>query len=587
MKCIQKFPDFLRVNTISILVVLIFLSYTLVSFSIYKERTLNGDINNHILSGEVFGVPSNLKERGIKPLYYGPGQFGWDGQFYYYMSNDILALKDTALHIDSPSYRYQRIGLSLYVATIAKVIGLDWVSPTTYFISYLFLIIAATWVGARFFSRIGLHPALILLWSLSVGTQITLFNALPDAAADAFLILAVSALYSKKYALAVIPFAFAALSREVYVLFPSFVLLFLLINLISDARVSNNGGFKDFAGRLLKWQNYYWLVLPGMIAIVWHIYVVRHFGVSPSEQAYGVIGYPLVAWKDYFLLGMNSNHQIVGVGGIFGYEEAGSLLLFLIVLMIVLWLSITILVKHYKLISSEIRGLATASIFFVFLYMSFGGTVISWYTGYFKAIAVFFYLIPLFLVAINSNRIKQVFVYFLLIIALTFTTFYNMYERILPFNITDDQYTKTSAITETRRIECFDKYDAKIKVNSFKTINKNILSHLFGFGDLIIVNLDLINISEHAFISTRNFGSVSMSYHWVDEQGKVVMDGIRTAIPGILLPGQSIQVNIISRLPKDAGELSLKLSPVQDGCAWFYIANPAAIAQDFKYSVMN
>ena len=303
MKGIDKFMAFLGRNRTNFIVVLIFLTYTLVSFGFYYVRTLNEDINNHILAGETFGVPADLKERGIKPFYNGPGETGWDGQFYYYMSNDILALKDTASHIDAPSYRYQRVGLSLYAATVAKVLGMDWVSPATYFISYLFLILAATWAGAQLFSKVGVHPALILLWSLSVGTQITLFNALPDAAADAFLILALSALYAKRYALSVIPFAFAALSREVYVLFPSFVLLFFLINLISDARASKDGSLKDLACRLLEWKSYYWLALPGLVAIIWHIYVVRHFGVSPAEQATGDSWLPTGRVERLFLIG--------------------------------------------------------------------------------------------------------------------------------------------------------------------------------------------------------------------------------------------------------------------------------------------
>ena len=64
----------------------------------------------------------------------------------------------------------------------------------------------------------------------------------------------------------------------------------------------------------------------------------------------------------------------------------------------------------------------------------------------------------------------------------------------------------------------------------------------------MIVNLDLMNTGVHPFISTKNFGSVHMSYQWVDVHGKVVLDGIRSAIPGVLLPGQSAQVNIVSAL---------------------------------------
>ena len=75
-----------------------FLLFTILSFWVYLERTLEGDINNHILAGEMFGTPSELVQKGIKPLYHGEGQTGWDGQFYYYMANDLLGLKDTAVH---------------------------------------------------------------------------------------------------------------------------------------------------------------------------------------------------------------------------------------------------------------------------------------------------------------------------------------------------------------------------------------------------------------------------------------------------------------------------------------------------------
>ena len=576
MNRINKIMDFFRENRTSLIVALIFLAYTLVSFGFYQARTLNGDINNHILAGEMFGVPAALKDRGIKPLYYGAGQTGWDGQFYYYMSNDILAQKDTRVHIDAPSYRYQRIGLSLYAATIAKALGLDWVSPTTFFISYLFLILVATWAGANLFSRLGLHPYIILLWSLSVGTQVTLFNALPDAAADAFLILALSALYTRRYALSVIPFVFAALSREVYVLFPSFVLLLLLVNLISDARASNDdGGIRELVSRFFKWKSYYLLVLPGLVAIIWYIYVVHHFGTKPSDEASGILSYPLVAWKDYFLSGLNGNHKLVG-SGFRAYAESCSLLFFLVILATVFWISTYTLVKRYSLVSPEIRGLALASISFVFLYVSFGPTVIMYYTGYFKAVAVFFFLTPLLLVAADVNGKRRALVYLLLISALLFTTFYNMKVRILPFSTSEDQYTKLSTVTETKRTECFGQYEAEIKVKGVEVSKGSFLSHIFGRSDLITINLELKNTGQYSFVSSQNFGSVFMSYHWIDDNGKVVMDGIRSALPGVIMPGQSAEISVVSGFPDVHGKVTLKLSPVQEGCAWFYMSNPSA-----------
>jgi hypothetical protein len=218
--------------------------------------------------------------------------------------------------------------------------------------------------------------------------------------------------------------------------------------------------------------------------------------------------------------------------------------------------------------------------------LSFGPTVISNYTGYFKAIAIFFFVIPLLLTATDVKRIKIILIYLLLIIAIVFTTFYNIRMKIQPLYFSDDQYTKMSTVTERPQIECFGEYKARIKVNSIQFINKGILSRLFGLGELIILNVDLTNSGGQPFISSRNLGGVFMSYHWIDEHGKVIVDGIRSAIPGVVLPGQLAQVNVISRLPRNPGQLSLKLSPVQEGCAWFYMANPI-VTDEFMFSIKN
>ena len=73
-----------------------------------------------------------------------------------------------------------------------------------------------------------------------------------------------------------------------------------------------------------------------------------------------------------------------------------------------------------------------------------------------------------------------------------------------------------------------------------------------------------------------------MSYHWLDPKGKVVKDGRRSAILGELHPGGSTSAWIVTDMPSDAGDYTLRLSPVQEGCAWFYLANPKA-AKDIRF----
>ncbi|WP_145931320.1 hypothetical protein [Yersinia bercovieri] len=574
---------FIKKNKIKIFIIFVFLVYTLFSFCIYQARTLNGNINNHILAGEMFGVPTALKDKGLSTLYTAPKETGWDGQFYYYMSNDVLALKDTPNHIDSPSYRYQRIGLSLYAAIVAKALGMDWVSPTVYFLSYLFLLSAATWAGANLFSKLGISPLLILLWSLSVGTQVTLFNALPDAAADAFLILALSAVLSKKYIISVIPFAFSALSREVYVLFPSFILLFILI----ESVIFKNGNLyinlKNISSKIFKYNSYYFLLVPGVVAVCWHFYVVQHFGIAPSQQAVNILGYPFVAWEKYFSSGLNGNHILVGANWT-AYAEAMTLFLFLVTLILATCISLSILFKKNSLITPEVRGVALTLVSFSVLYACFGSTVIAHYTGYFKAVALFFFLIPLLLSFVNFKKMVNNFIYTLLLLSVLLTTVYHLKIRILAYPVNFDKYTKMSTVTNIETIGCFNDFNAKIKVNNVSLFHEDIISRIFGMDDIIIVDVELINNSPNPFVSTKGRGSVFMSYHWVNQEGKVVVDGIRTALSKPILPGASEKMSIVSRLPKHIDNLSLRLSPVQEGCAWFYMRNPD-VSQNISINV--
>lgn len=550
------------------LVTLVFVIYTLLSFGVYLERTLQGDINNHILAGDMFGTPVDIKDRGIKPLYYGPGNTGWDGQFYYYISNDLLGLKDTPIHIDAPSYRYQRVGMSLFAALTAKIALQEWVSPGWYFWSYFFLLTFATYVGGAIFYRLAGNSALILLWSLSVGTQITLFNALPDAAADAFLIIAIALMLRKYYLAAAIPFAFACLSREVYVIFPlAIVFCYVVESILSARRLGRQIPLNYF----WTWSPRYYLLIPIIITVGWQVYIVRHFGIRPAEQAHNIMGLPLASWWDYFTSGLSGVHKLIGAGP-FAYFESASLLSYLAVLVVGVWVSIHTLFIGKKIRAGDVSGLSLATLLFVALYLCFGSTVMMHYTGYFKAISVFFFIIPL-LITFNdlSARARNVSITILLA-SLLITSIYNFQNRILPKISSLDSITQLSKVMKSDRTECFGNYGYEVKLNNIKFYNRSFLAHIFDEGQYMVLDVKVTNASSHEWVSNGNFGSVHMSYHWVDGSGKVLQDGIRSAILTKIAPGQSQNINVVSYLPALPNS-SLILSPVQEGCAWFYLGN--------------
>lgn len=329
----------------TIIITLIFITFTGFSFFSYLDGTLDSDLNYHILSSEKFGIPGDLVKHGLKPFYKGEDA-GWDGQFYYYMANDIFATKDTAAHIDVPSYRYQRIGLSLYTAIVAKIAGQDWVSLTLYFFSYLALIIAATVVGAGLLATRGLLP---------------------------------------------------------------------------DAGVTG------------RWRR----------ALV--VFMLIGFGVS---------------------------------------------------------------------------------------------------------------------------------------------TDYNMDVRILVHAAGYDEFTRMSTVTQEKGPACFGDYRSTVAVRGVTLHTKRGLARLLGVGTpYMVIDARLTNTSPYPFLSTHGVGSVNMSYHVQDADGKVVGDGIRSAITPVLLPGESRDIQVVVTIPRGRGPYRVRLSPVQEECAWYYQADPARNPQDVEIRV--
>lgn len=544
--------------------------YHFIAFSFYFHGTLEGQINNHILSAERWGTPAKLQARGIEPLYRGPIQTGWDGQFYYYISNDLLARSDAPGHIDSPSYRYQRVGMSLYAAAVSFLTGHKWVSPATYLFSYFALVLVATWFCASFFIGKGLHPLFALLWPLSVGTQVTMFNALPDAAADAFLILGLVALSARRFRVAIVPLAFSALSREVYILFPVFIGLMCWVEQLSRVRAAGTSrwslinSFRD--ARL------YYLAAPVCITVGWHIFVTLRFGVTASSQAHGILGFPLGAWYQYFISGVGGNHPVFGAT-IWARAEAATLLLFLATLILSAGLSLYVLVTR-KAQKPLDRGIALAALVLALLYGCFGPTVIMHYTGYLKAAAVFSFLIPLLLcMAAPTFRWRMAGFSFLAVAGLV-GSYYNWHVRIFP-GPNYDRYTQMSQVADTRELSCLPSYAAAIDVRSIKFIERQgLMGFITGGGRRLIASVEVKNIGQSTLVSTKKgLGSIHMSGRWLDEHGRVWRDGSRSAIVKPLQPGESAVVAVVAALPRKAGRYTLRLSPVQEGCAWFYLAD--------------
>jgi 2-polyprenyl-3-methyl-5-hydroxy-6-metoxy-1,4-benzoquinol methylase len=73
---------------------------------------------------------------------------------------------------------------------------------------------------------------------------------------------------------------------------------------------------------------------------------------------------------------------------------------------------------------------------------------------------------------------------------------------------------------------------------------------------------------------------VNFSYHWVESETNkmAVFDGLRTPIPGALLPGTTSRVVVTVRAPAETGAYKLLVTLVQEGRAWFNDVAESAVA---------
>lgn len=559
---------------------LLFLVLTLSFFHVYKNRVLEGNINYHMLTSEGFGIPADLAHHGLQPFYHNLDG-SWDGQFYYFMANDLLGQKDSAQHIDAPSYRYQRVGLSLYSAILAKITGQNWVSPAFFFYSYLLLLTVATGVGAILFSARGLSPYVILLWSLNAGVQMTLYNALPDAAADAFLLMALAALYWRRAELASIAFIFSSLSREAYVLFPAFIALFYILRIYQENGFIEGGtpAIKATFHTILRKPFLLWMALPIVIRVSWTAYLTKHFGVLPSTQAAAahILGKPLQAWYQYFRLAITGHHPLKGQWE--SYAEAISLSIFLITLIATLIISILVIRNSYKNSSPLILSISASSIILVLLYSCFGSRVISDYTGYIKASSVFIICLLFLITEVPKlrNKISTIILFSTIFSCVVFLYF--LENRILSNYTAYIKYTHNDLVSDTHTSACTNDYKAKIHVVDVHSYGSRLfprwLSHPY-----LVVSVDLTNTSSHPFLSHHGTGGVFMSYLILDQQNHLVIDGMRSTIAPALNPGEQRTIQVVIPMPLRHSEYHVALSPVQENCAWFYLSNPQETIQD-------
>jgi hypothetical protein len=96
-------------------------------------------------------------------------------------------------------------------------------------------------------------------------------------------------------------------------------------------------------------------------------------------------------------------------------------------------------------------------------------------------------------------------------------------------------------------------------------------------GERFTVRARITNASN---ASWQGFGSaqVHLTYRWLDGNGAAIApEGLRTALPSVLGPGASLDVEIEVQAPEQPGRLTLALEPVLEFVSWFGDRDPGSV----------
>jgi hypothetical protein len=87
-------------------------------------------------------------------------------------------------------------------------------------------------------------------------------------------------------------------------------------------------------------------------------------------------------------------------------------------------------------------------------------------------------------------------------------------------------------------------------------------------GEAITLPVRIMNPTDKPWASSGKY-PVTLSYKWFDSGRMLDIEGERTGLRHGVRPGEEISLGAEIRVPKEGRNLTLKLSMVQEGVAWF------------------
>ncbi|GGE24414.1 hypothetical protein GCM10011390_49790 [Aureimonas endophytica] len=531
---------------------------------VYLAGELRGLLAWHVLPAFVFGIPRSLIDHGMTLLYETPGHVGWDGQFYYYIANDLKLSPDTIPHIDALTYRYQRIGLALTANLVAMLTLHSWVTPLTYWGTNVLLVAGGTFALASILKKLSLPAPLALLWSLGAGVQVTVLNGLPDAAADAFFLMALSCLMNDRRVAYALAATMAILSREAFAVAAGGLFLLEIVRLWSDQSATK----RLWVSRLAV------MALPGVVLVAWQLSIYFRFGHFPSQEpgvAGGLVNLPFSGWWQTVSGTFFGNHIFFGshVPWTEYWLEPlhGVLLVFAIIACVALLRS--------RSASMAQKQIAVALLPFALLSTTLGPVVTGHWSGYLKATTIL--ILPL--IAFSAERSLRVKLTCTLALAV-YTVIQQgaLWERIAPdAPASAGQFGSTESVVNKPGkdfpavLACLGDYRSQLSLRGIENFDQRpVFRLLLGRPLRYRLDVDVTNITDKPWQYAQGVGAVALIGRWVRPGTNEEIGQSRRAIIGNdLKPGETRRLSLVVDIPPYAKSSDFVITLIQDGCAWF------------------
>ncbi len=151
------------------------------------------------------------------------------------------------------------------------------------------------------------------------------------------------------------------------------------------------------------------------------------------------------------------------------------------------------------------------------------------------------------------------------------------------------QYSKYPADMEQNVVEtqsCLKEYSSKVELIGIEDFYANpVFAMIRGKKEYKVFDLKLRNLTDETFKMATGAGGVRLSYQWLNAETKeVALDGVRSFLPAPLLPDEEIAQKAVVEFPQSPGDYILRLTPVQEGCAWFYLTGDDGFV-DLNYTI--